>query len=91
MQVEMRLIGVQISTKPTYEGVYSTSKVQRQIPPNLSHGLVFESDMRVTQAVVVRGFSCVGTVTAVYVRSSLRKIPPDAKSLSRSPARAARR
>ena len=49
-----------------------------------SHGLMLESGMRVTRVIVVRGFSRVGTVTAVYIPSSFCKVSLDAKTLSRS-------
>ena len=40
--------------------------------------------MRVTRVIVVRGFSRVGTVTAVYIPSSFCKVSLDTKALSRS-------
>lgn len=40
--------------------------------------------MRVTRVTVVRGFSRVGIVTAVYIPSSFCKVSLDPKALSRS-------
>jgi len=51
---------------------------------NISHGLMLERGMRVTRVTVVRGFSRVGTVTAVYIPSSFCRVSFEAKALSRS-------
>ena len=40
--------------------------------------------MRVTRVIIVRGFSCAGTVTAVYIPNSPRKVSLDVKALSLS-------
>lgn len=48
------------------------------------HGLTLERGIRVTRVIAVRGFSRVGTVTAVYIPSSFCKVSFDTRALSRS-------
>jgi hypothetical protein len=64
------------------EGYYSNAKYNERICR--FHGFILESGIRVTRVIAVRGFSCVGTVTAVYIPSSFCKVSLDTSALSRS-------